>query len=441
MRAKRIISVFLFILVIASATVLAQHRVSYVPDRSDAVIYQINIRTFSEEGNLRGIIGRIDSIKNLGANVIYLMPIYPIGKIKSVNSTYCVSDYQSVNPEFGTLEDLKALVEHIHSRQMAVILDWVPNHTSYDHKWIGNKTWYLQDSIGKILSPPGTPWRDVAQLNFSNMDMRKEMISSMKYWIQAANIDGFRCDYADGPPFDFWKQALDSLRSIDNHKLLMLAEGKRVDHYQAGFDYNFGFSFFEGLKDIFVKGKSAKLIDSLNKVEHLGATNGQETVRYTTNHDVNGSDGTPQEIFGGERAAMAAFIVSAYMNSAPMIYNGQEVGTPYRLVFPFTSKNIDWTYMPSLTAEYKKIIALRNNLEVLRMGKLNTISTNDVCAFVKEKAGKKVLVLCNLRDKTVSLEIPKKWRNVSWKDAFTGSEKRFKAQVELKPFEYIVVNQ
>jgi glycosidase len=441
MRAKRYITILYLFLFLNPAILLAQSRVSYIPERSDAVIYQINIRTFSEEGNLKGITNRIDSIKKLGANVLYLMPVYPIGKEKSVNSPYCISDYRSINPEFGTLEDLKILVENIHNTQMAVILDWVPNHTSFDHKWTVNKSWYLQDSTGNIISPPGTGWNDVAQLNFSNMEMRKEMISSMKYWVKAANIDGFRCDYADGPPYDFWKQALDSLRSIDNHKLLMLAEGKRRDHYKAGFDYNFGFKFFEGLKDIYSHGKSVKLIDTLNKVEHLGAKKGQQIVRYTTNHDVNGSDGTPQELFGSEKGAIAAFVVSAYMNSVPMIYNGQEVGTPYRLVFPFTTKNIDWTLNPYLTAEYKKILAFHNKSEILRSGKVSSLSTTDVCAFVKEKKGKKVFVLTNLRDKKVSFDVPKKLRGINWKNAFTGTNKKFSDQIQLGPYEYIVVNQ
>ncbi|TCD05915.1 hypothetical protein EZ449_15765 [Pedobacter frigidisoli] len=430
------LSILFFLIPVAQA----QQNHSFLPKRSDATIYQVNIRTFSKEGNLTGVIKRVDSIKKLGINVVYLMPIYPIGKLNSVNSPYCISDYRSVNPEFGNLDDLKLLVEAIHQKQMAVILDWVPNHTSYDHTWIKNRSWYLQDSTGKIISPPGTGWRDVAQLNFKNMDMRKEMISSMEYWVTTANIDGFRCDYADGPPFDFWKQAITSLRKIPNHKLLLLAEGKRSNHYQAGFDYNFGFAFFEGMKEIYAHVKSVKLIDSLNKAEHKGAKNGQQIVRYTTNHDVNGSDGTPQELFGGERGAMAAFIVSTYMNSVPMIYNGQEVGTPYRLVFPFTGKDIDWSLNPALTAEYKKIIALRNQNEALRNGKVTSYATDDICAFMKEKNGKAVLVLSNLRNKPVQFSLPQKLKKQKWTDAFTGLPFNLSAQAVLQPYSYLVIS-
>jgi glycosidase len=440
MRTIKII-IALSILIFMAPAVQAQHNTSYLPKRSDATIYQINIRTFSREGNLRGILTRIDSIKNLGINIIYLMPIYPIGKVNSVNSPYCISDYRSVNPEFGTMEDLRILVESIHQRKMSIILDWVPNHTSYDHKWINNRSWYLQDNTGRIISPPGTGWHDVAQLNFKNVDMRKEMISCMSYWVINANIDGFRCDYADGPPFDFWKQAITSLKSIPNHKLLFLAEGKRSNHYEAGFDYNFGFVFFEGLKEIYVHGKSVKLIDSFNNTEHKGATKGQQIVRYTTNHDVNGSDGTPQELFGGDKGAMAAFVVAAYMNSVPMIYNGQEVGTPYRLVFPFTGKKIDWNLNPSITAEYKKIIAFRNNNEALRSENVKSYSSDDICAFVKEKKGKAIFVLSNLRNRKIEFSIPQRFKNSIWKDAFTGLPFQLSEKVILAPYSYIVVIQ
>ena len=226
-----------------------------VPDRRDVSIYQVNMRVFSKEGNFRGVIARLDSIRALGFNVVYLMPIYPVGKLRAVNSPYCISDYMSVNKEFGTLDDLRELVEGAHERKMAVILDFVANHTAYDNPWTQNKSWYLQDPQGNIISPPGMGWNDVAQLNFKNQDMRNALIAAMKYWILEANIDGYRCDYSDGPPHDFWKQALDSIKSIRPKNLLLLSEGSRSDHFRAGFDYNFGFRFFHHLK-IFLLAKS-----------------------------------------------------------------------------------------------------------------------------------------------------------------------------------------
>ena len=243
---------------------------SKVPDKRDVILYQVNMRAFSREGNFKGVLARLDSIKALGINVIYLMPIYPIGILNTVNSPYCIKDYLAINKEFGGMEDLRALVNGAHKRNMAIILDWVANHTSFDHFWIKNKSWYLQDSVGNIVSPPGTGWTDVAQLNFSNAAMRLEMIKEMKYWVYCANIDGFRCDYADGPPIDFWKQAIDTLRNISTHQLLFLAEGSRSSNYSAGFDYNFGFNFFTNLKNVYANKRSVLSIDSLNITDYAG---------------------------------------------------------------------------------------------------------------------------------------------------------------------------
>ena len=410
-----------------------------VPDRRDVTLYQVNMRTFSKEGNFRGVVARLDSIKALGANVIYLMPIYPIGIFKTSNSPYCVRDYKGINSEFGTLQDLRAIIDGAHSRNIAVILDWVPNHTSYDNAWTSNKTWYLQDSSGNIISPPGTGWNDVAQLNFNNSDMRLAMIKAMKYWVYTANVDGFRCDYSDGPPADFWKQAIDTLRNITSHKLLMLAEGTRSTNFEAGFDYNFGFRFFEKLKDIYEHNLSVRSIDTLNAADNKGATNGQQFIRYITNHDVNGSDGTPLELFGGQSGSIVAFVVAAYMNSVPMIYTGQEVGTPYRLVFPFTTKKIDWTINQDITAEYKKVIGFRNSSNAIRRGEMISYTTDDVCAFTRQHNGEKVFVMSNLRAKTIQYSLPSVVSNSKWIDVMKGGVVNLSEMITLPPYTYLVL--
>ncbi len=159
---------------------------NHVPDRRDVTIYQVNMRVFSKEGDFKGVAKRLDSIKALGANLIYLMPIYPVGVLKSTNSPYCVKDYLGINTEFGTIKDLRALVDGAHKRNMAVMLDWVGNHTSFDNPWMKNKDWYKRDSTGKIISPNG--WNDIAQLNFANADMRATMISDMKYWVYTVSV-------------------------------------------------------------------------------------------------------------------------------------------------------------------------------------------------------------------------------------------------------------
>ncbi len=408
-----------------------------VPDARDAVIYQVNIRSFSPTRNFAGVTARLDSIKALGVNVIYLMPIHPVGQLNAFNSPYCVKDYKAVNPEFGTLADLRTLVDGAHARGMAVMLDWVGNHTSWDHKWMSNTNWYAKDNTGKIISPNG--WNDIAQLNFNNQDMRKEMIKSMKFWVLTANVDGFRCDYSDGPPVDFWKQAIDTLRKIKTHDLLLLAEGTRPENFSAGFDYNFGFRFFEQLKKVYGNNQPASSLEALNNSEYTGAGSSNMVVRYITNHDVNSSDGTPLDLFGGKPGSMAAFVVAAYMKGIPMIYSGQEVGTPYRLSFPFTGTVIDWSLNPSMVAEYKKIIALRNSSEALRRGNVSTYSDASVCAFTKSTATETVFVASNLKNAQAVYTLPAGVAGKVWHNAFTGEQISAGTQITLAPYEYIVL--
>ncbi|MBS1563463.1 MAG: alpha-amylase, partial [Bacteroidetes bacterium] len=212
-------------------------------------MYQVNIRAFSSSGDFKGVQQRLDSIGALGVNTLYLLPVYPVGQVKTVNSPYCVKDYLSVNSEFGSLDDLRTLVAEAHKRHMAVLFDWVANHTSWDNAWIANKSWYQQDAGGNIISPLNTGWNDVAALNYNNQDMRKAMIKAMKYWVFTANIDGFRCDAADFVPADFWKQALDSLKAISSHKLLLYAEGTAKQEFTAGFQLQYGMGFYYTLKD------------------------------------------------------------------------------------------------------------------------------------------------------------------------------------------------
>jgi len=413
-----------------------------VTDPRDASIYQVNMRVFSAAGNLQGVLARIDSIKALGINVVYLMPIFPVGSLNSVNSPYCVKDYKSIAAEFGNLSDLRALVDAAHTRNMSIILDWVANHTAWDNTWTStHKDWYLQDAGGNIVSPPSMGWNDVAQLNFNNAAMRLEMIRDMKYWVYTANIDGFRCDYADGPPANFWIQAIDTLRNISTHKLLLLAEGSSSSNFGAGFDFNFGFGFYGQLKNIFNNNQSAQLIDNFNNSEYINAGSSQLVVRYTSNHDVNGAEGTPLDLFGGRNGSMAAFVVAAYMRSVPMVYNGQEVGTPYRLVFPFTGTKIGWTINPDITAEYKKILAVRNNSVAIRRGSLTSYSNTNICAFTKDAPGEKILVLANLRNSTSNYVLPAGLANSSWTDQINSGTVSLTTQISLPAYSYMLLKQ
>ncbi len=412
-----------------------------VPESQNATIYQVNMRGFSQAGNFKGVLARLDSIKALGVNVVYLMPIYPIGKERAVDSPFAVQDYTAVNPEFGTLADLRALVDASHARGMAVLLDWVGNHTSWDHPWIKqHPDWYVHDASGAIINPIPA-WRDIAQLNFENPQLRAAMISALRYWVFQANIDGYRFDYADGPTQAFFTEALANLKSIRSHKLLLLAEGdKKKYFFQVGFQLDYDFPFIQVMRrDIMGRGKSVKLLDSLTTAEYRGAPPTARMVRYTSNHDINSSEGPPQEMFKGERGAMATFVVAAYMKAVPMIYNGQEVGYAQRVPFMGPRKPIDWTPNPALTAEYKRLIRLRNGSEALRNGQLASYSTDDVCAFTKTLGGEQVLVLANLRNAAVAYQLPAALSGTAWQNAVAGPTPSLRGSFTMQPYQYLIL--
>lgn len=416
-----------------------------VPASQDASIYQVNIRAFSKAGDLQGVINKLDYIESLGVNVIYLMPIYPVGQENSaggLGSPYAVKDYKAVNPEFGNLEDLRELVDKAHSRNMAVILDFVANHTAWDNAWINSHPeWYQQDEAGNIIAPPGTGWTDVAQLNYNNKELRNAMIDAMSYWIYNANIDGFRMDAADFVPFSFWSEAISALEKIKDQEILMLAEGGRTNHLQAGFDYIFGFNYFDTLKEVFLDGASAVELQEANAKAYTNVYDeSKRMVKYTTNHDVNLSDGTPLELFGGEDGSLAAFVVAAYQKSVPMIYNGQAIGFDERLEF-FSKDPIDWNSPnEDMLNQYKQIIAFRNESEAIRRGELKNYSSDDVSAFTMQEEDETVLVMVNLRNREVKYILPAPFVNTEWTNVFSDSAVTLEQEVTLAPFSYIVLN-
>src|ERR1035437_1970268 len=257
----------------------------HVPATEDIVMYEINPGAFSQQGNFTGITARLDTIKSLGINTIWIMPVFPIGVLKSIGSPYCVRNYTQINPNYGTLEDLRNLVSEAHNRNIAVIIDWVGNHTSWDNPWIDNKSWYTEDANGNIISPAGTNWTDVADLNYSNSDMRFAMIKAMKFWALSANIDGFRCDAADYVPFDFWQQAIDTLQNMKGRNFILLAEGSRIDHFTAAFQLNYAWDFLTTLRNVFISGNPASQLFTTNTAEFLTVPSNKRKLRFTTNHD------------------------------------------------------------------------------------------------------------------------------------------------------------
>ncbi len=407
-----------FFSVLAAVIAVGCTAVYEVPDAQDVVMYQVNPRVFAADHSFTAVKDRLDSIEALGVNVLWFMPVYEIGQEKSVNSPYCIKDYRALNPEFGTVREFDDMVKEAHKRGMSVILDWVANHTSWDSDWIKeNPDWYTRDSLGNIIHPAGTGWRDVADLDFGNQDMRRAMIADMKYWIEEHGVDGFRCDAADYVPFDFWQQAVGELRSIPDRKLLLLAEGQRKDHFDAGFDMNYAWGYLSALRKVYHRDAPATALISADSLEYAGLEPGKVKLRFITNHDEAVRTPAVKE-FGNEKGAMAAFVAATYIHGGMLIYGSQEVAYPEGINF-FEYVPVDWEANPSCREEYRRIVEFYNGHPAIRRGSLETFPDDDVLMFRREYAEDSVFVAVNLRNRPVTASSPE-------------------GEIALEPYEYII---
>lgn len=383
------------------------------PDWSyDAVVYEMNVRQYTQEGTFAAAQKELPRLKDLGVDVVWLMPIYPIGvkeRKGTLGSYYAISDYCDVNPEFGKLEDFDAFLAEAHKNGLKVILDWVANHTSPDAKWINEKPldWYLRDSLGNTIVQ--YDWTDIAALNYDNEDMRHEMRESMRFWLDRG-IDGFRCDMAFIVPSDFWKSTIDSLRNEYGH-IYMLAEGEKPELHEAGFDASYSWELHHMLNTI-AQGKSNA--DSLRNylvrnVEEYG--NDAFRLMFTSNHDENSWAGTEFERMGDAAELMAA-LTFTLPQGQPLIYTGQEVGFDHRFLF-FEKDPITSWEENDYTAMYRELCRLRHTRPALRPGKEGSVeyldafsdgaSVNDkVLAFKRMNAGDTLTVIANLSAEPVN---------------------------------------
>ena len=395
-----------------------------MPAVSDVAMYQVNPRVFAPENSLNAVADRIDSIRNLGVNIIWVMPIYPIGIEKGKNSPYCISDYKAVAPEFGTIDDFKHLAQVCHEHGMGIILDWVANHTAWDHPWLkAHPEWYTRDEkADTIICPQPWNWEDVADLNYDNKDMREAMIDAMKFWIVEVGIDGFRCDVADGVPADFWKDAIGQLREAASpRKIVMLAEGKNVDNFTVGgFDMNYGWDYKDEIVKVWNGAPASDLIKS-DSAEYAQLPASKVKLRFTTNHD-HATETEPCVQFTDDRGAMAAYVASIFPHGGALIYGSQEVGYPEPINF-FKYVPVDWTAKPEIYKEYKELIGLYNEHPALRKGKMTAYPDNDVLVFEKSDSNERFLILVNVRNEAKEVNIPDDWKKLG-------------DTVTLKPFEY-----
>lgn len=406
-----------------------------IPATEDIIMYEINIGAFSTTHNLQGITDRLDAVKALGINTIWLMPVYPVGIINSFGSPYCVRDYKNINTDYGTIEDLQHLVVEAHDRDIAVILDWVANHTAWDNAWINNEGWYTEDGAGNIISPPGTTWTDVADLNYDNADMRLAMIDAMQFWITTADIDGFRCDAADYVPFDFWQQAIDSLHNI-RPDLILLAEGSRYDHFTAGFQMNFGWSFLTTMKNVFNGLTSANAIYASNTGEYSAVPDGGEKLRFITNHDET-NIAVPSEVFGSNEAALAAAVITYCLNGVPLIYSGQEVGVTNNSVYSGFGF-INWASNPDILFNYQQLLNFYSQSEVLKKGDLESFADVSFVVFKKTFQGERVVVIVNTKSTTQTLNVPAAIQG-TWNNVFDQTIINLDATLELGADQFLIL--
>ena len=414
-----------------------------LPAVKDVVMYQVNPRVFAPNNSLKAVAERVGEISKLGANVMWVMPIYPIGKIKSKNSPYSISDYKAVNPEFGTIDDVKALADSCHKYGMALIVDWVANHTAWDNVWMkDHKDWYTQDKDGNVIYPPGTDWTDVADLNYDNKDMREAMIDAMMFWINEVGLDGLRCDVADQVPYDFWNDAFTRMRkAAGNRKLLLLAEGANPENLiKGGFDMNYAWNFMGALDRVFVKGQKASHFIDVDKQEYGEIPEGKVKLRFTTNHDEATKYSTVQQ-FGSIDGALAAFVATTFLHGGMLVYGSQEVAYPDKINF-FNYVPVDWNSNPDVLKTHKKLISIYKKNSAFRSGDVAYFPDDNILAFERSDKTGKFLVLVNVRNTKQTLStIPTGWKNTKVTNMYTGRRLKLRKSMTLKPFEYLILKK
>lgn len=327
-------------------------------------IYEVNLRQFSEEGNFVGFRKHLPRLKELGVGILWFMPIHPIGELNrkgSLGSYYSVKDYLDVNPEFGTIDDFKELVKEIHSLGMYVIIDWVANHTAWDHQWTKtHPEFYNKDDKGNFI-PPVDDWSDVIDLNYENKALWSEMINALKFWVTECDIDGYRCDVAGMVPIEFWVEARKQLDKIK--PVFMLAEWDTPEMHSA-FDMTYDWNMHKTMNEVAKGKKSADEIINNMKKDQNNYPFYAFRMQFTDNHDENSWNGTVFERLGD--AAECFAVLTFLIPDMPLIYSGQEAGLNKRLSF-FEKDPIDWKEH-KFFALYKSLIELKKSNELLHCG-------------------------------------------------------------------------
>jgi glycosidase len=393
----------------------------------NAVLYEVNVRQYTPEGTFNAFAEHLPRLKALGIDVLWFMPTFPIGiknKKGELGSYYSVRDYLNVNPAFGTLEDFKSMLDKAHQSGMKVVIDWVPNHTSWDNNLtVEHPDWYVRDAKGNFTPPIGFDWTDVIQLDWSNQALQNYMIDALKFWVNMG-IDGFRIDHPHNTPREFWERARTELTRIK--PVLLIGEIEEpVSYLEKGFDMNYAWELYHLTVNI-AQGKErvGKLVKYYNR-EWKIYPNNVYRLQFLTNHDQNTWEGTIDSLMGEAQKPLAALIFTA--QGVPLIYSGQEACLDRKLKF-FVKDTIKWDTC-SMTGFYRNLIAMKHNNKALWNGdaggpmvKIDTEKDSSIFAFYREKDDNRVLVFLNLTKKSVAIKSLPGNLNSKYSDYFGASE-------------------
>jgi glycosidase len=419
----------------------------------NANIYEVNVRQYTPEGTFNAFKTHLPRLKEMGVDILWFMPIHPISKKNrkgGLGSYYAVADYKGVNPEFGSPEDFKALVDEAHGMGMKVILDWVANHTGWDNPWIDqHPEWYTKNAEGQITDPIGQDgkswgWTDVADLDFSNMEMREAMIDALEYWVREVGVDGYRCDVAGEVPDDFWQDARARLDSIK--PVFMLAEAEYPPHRNEGsFQMSYGWSFHHIMNQIAKGEKDATAVEAWLEEDRAKYEQGFH-MHFITNHDENSWNGTARERLG---EGVETFAVLAFtFDGMPLIYSGQEAGLDKRLRF-FDKDTIEWGNYPK-QAFYTTLLQLKHENPALWNGEaggkpviLPNSNEKAVLAYMREQDGRSVVVVLNLSGEPQEVTLPGSSYAGDYTNIFANRSLTLTEDMvfQLNPWDYLVLSR
>jgi len=371
-----------------------------------AVMYEIFPRNFSQEGNFNAITARLDELKDLGVDLLWLMPIHPTGeKMKkgSIGSPYCVRDFYAINPDYGTTNDFKQLIAEAHKHGMKVIMDIVAGHTAWDSVLMENPAFYHKDTNGRI-HPPNPEWTDVAELNYANSDLRRYMIDMMKYWLRDFEVDGFRCDVAYTVPVDFWEAARVELEKVNPQVIILTDSGARPPLLSQAFDMDYSGNLFSTLNQVMSSLSPASLLQESWTHTQAQFSKGALHLRFTDHH--NETRATARY---GVEGALAAQVLILTLDGVPLFYNGMEVGDATESADPALFEKIPVFWHPGgrppLRNIYRDLIKLRKQYGAFvdeDVIWLQNTAPGEVISFLRRDAKDEFLIIINLSSRRVT---------------------------------------